>query len=171
MFKYKLFLREKWLFCRPNEPKWKAWLVETIICFDLPLPKAKLNVLCLIFLPGEKDIPPRQDWAKGIFQCSKVFGKKWTFVNPTGTLFHNRSFTMCCVRVSVKLVVSEWTGKARRLGVSFSGSVPLQWRADRRPGGPRAWDSPPPGAFAKAKKNSVWDSPDALWTTYQSPVI
>ena len=50
-------------------------------------------------------------------KISQVFGKKWTFVNPTGTSFHNRSFTMCCVPVPVKLVVSEWTGKARRLGV------------------------------------------------------
>ena len=105
------------------------------------------------------------------FSMQQSVWEKMDFCESHWGSFHNRSFTMCCVRVPVKLVVSEWRGKARRLGVLFSDSVPLQWMADRRPGGPRTWDSPPPGAFAKAKKSSVWDSPDALWTTYQSPVI
>ena len=61
--------------------------------------------------------------------------KKWTFVNPTGTSFHNRSFTMCRVRVPVKLAVSEWRGMAGRRGL-FLDAAPLQCEADRRTGGP-----------------------------------
>lgn len=83
--------------------------------------------------------------------------KKWTFVNPAGTSFHNKSFTMCRVRVHVKLVVSEWRGMAGRLGALFLDSAPLQCKADRSTGMPRAWESPPP-----AEWGSVWGSPAAL---------
>lgn len=78
---------DKWLFCQLNEPKWKAWLIETTFGFDLPLSKAKLNVLCLIsFFLDRKTFHQDRIERKEFFNAAKCLGKNGLLWIPLGII-------------------------------------------------------------------------------------